>query len=72
MKDKDVFEVSIYLHANQYIEINKWAFSINGEQRVATQRTVSFMVDTLQQAVDSINEDECDKITIKSIRIYGI
>ena len=64
---KESVEVTLVLKGWQRRGYNKWACTIRGEDRVVTQKSVSFIHFPLKTVHESFVIDECESFVIKSI-----
>ena len=64
---KETAEVTLVLKDDQHREHNKWACTIRGEDRLVTQKSVSFIHFPLKTVHESFIIDECESFVIKSI-----
>ena len=59
-------EVTITLKDSQREDMNKWKCTLRGEDRVVTNKNVSFCHPTLEKINETFNFDECESFVIKS------
>jgi len=55
---KNYIKVSFGLRPEQFISMNKWKCTINGEERIVCNKVVNFYAEDIFQAVNSFDERE--------------
>lgn len=66
MTPKGTVNVTILLKNEQRRDMNKWACTIRGEDRLVTQSSVSFFHPSLEGIHETFDESECESFVIKS------
>ena len=65
MNEKNrLFRIELSLKDKQMLELNKWSLTLSGEPRIVTSKRVEFHSQSLTEAANSINQDECERINI--------
>lgn len=63
----EYIEVTLDLKPSQQMDMNKWAVSINHEQRIVTNRRVMYCLLDFEEATRSFNATEVDGVSIKRV-----
>jgi hypothetical protein len=56
--------VTVRVRPEQYMNMNEWAVTINGESRMVTRQTVQWAAYTLEDAIRSFNMNEIEYFEI--------